>query len=632
MQDHDHLSFDDRDELINPPPAVTDFDDVVETALSRRGFLGGVMAFGAGTFVLSTTAMTNPALADGHSADRFGFQGIPADTSDTITLPDGFAWESVVHWGDPVLPGAPAFDEATLGSAQSQAQAFGDNNDGMSIFTRDGRTVLVVNNEYTNRDIIWGNRADLKPASDDDIEKGMMAHGLTVVEVRQVNGAWMVIQDSPLNRRVTPRSEMILDGAAAGHALLKTAADPTGTHSLGTWNNCGNGETPWGTYLACEENFNGYFSAADESHEVSPALKRYGVSAQDWGYGWAKVDARFDVAQNPNEPNRAGYVVELDPWNPNATPIKRTSLGRFKHENADVVVAADGTVVVYMGDDERGEYLYKFVADQKYAALGDNMDILSSGTLYVAKFDADLTGEWLELSEATTGMSKGEIAVHTRMAASAVGGTTMDRPEWVASNPVKVESYVALTNNKNRGVKPNAGGDDTSVNAANPRENNVYGQILRWEPDGEDHAAATFTWNLFALAGNPEVHGGTPNAGSDNIHAGNMFNSPDGLSFDQNGMLWIQTDGKYSNEGDFAGMGNNQMLVGDTATGEIRRFMVGPNEAEITGLAWSPDRRTVFVGIQHPGEDGNSHFPGGGTSVPRSGVIAVSRVDGGLIG
>ena len=207
----------------------------------------------------------------------------------------------------------------------------------------------------------------------------------------------------------------------------------------------------------------------------------------------------------------------------------------------------------------------------------------------------------------------------------------MDRPEWVAANPAKAELYVALTNNKNRGVKPNAGGDDTSVNAVNPREANNYGQIARWMPDNGDHTADGFGWDLFALAGNPDVHSDAY-AGSDNINAGNMFNAPDGMSFDSTGLLWIQTDGKYSNAGDFAGMGNNQMLAGDTATGEIRRFLVGPNECEVTGMTWAPDRRTMFVGIQHPGEDGNSHFPSGGNSVPRSGVFAVRRSDGGLIG
>ncbi len=627
--DRDDLSFDDIDELISPRAEETDFDRVVDTALSRRGFLGGVMTFGLGTFLVGTTALTREAVAEG---DRFGFAQVPANTDDTITLPEGFEWEPVIAWGDPILTDAPAFDEATRGTAASQATAFGDNNDGMSIFTKDGRSVMAVNNEYTNRKIMWGNNEDGKPASDDDIEKGMMAHGVSVFEVaRDSAGNWQVVIDSDLNRRITPQTEMDLTGPAAGHDLLKTAADPLGMKSKGTWNNCGNGETPWGTYLTCEENFNGYFSAADEAHEVSAELKRYGISAKDWGYGWAKVDDRFDVSQNPNEPNRAGYVVEIDPFEPTSTPKKHTALGRFKHENAAVVLAPSGHAVVYLGDDERGEFLYKFVSHGTYSATGDNSDLLESGDLFVAKFHDDMRGEWLALTPETTGMSDAEIRIHTRQAASKVGATTMDRPEWVAVNPTKAEAYVALTNNKNRGKKPNAGGDDTSANGPNPRDDNRYGQIARWMPDNDDHAATGFSWNLFALAGNPDVHDDAY-AGSANINAGNMFNSPDGMAFDDTGLLWIQTDGKYSNEGNFAGMGNNQMLAGDTVTGEIRRFLVGPKECEVTGLCWSPDRRTMFVGIQHPGEKGNSHFPGGGTSVPRSGVFAIRRTDGGLIG
>ncbi|MGH1577254.1 PhoX family protein [Planktotalea sp.] len=625
---HDEISFDDYDETINPAPETTEFDAVVETALSRRGFLGGVMSFGVGTFVLGTTALSTPASA---SADRFGFDQVAANTLDTITVPEGFEWKPVALWGDPLWSDVPAFDEATRGTAASQARAFGDNNDGMSVFNMHGKTLMVVNNEYTNRKLLWGNRADAKPETSDDIEKGMMAHGVSVFQVTPVDGDWQIMQDSDLNRRITPRTEMDLTGPAAGHDLLKTAADPTGTKTLGTWNNCGNGETPWGTYLACEENFNGYFSAEDESHEVSAELKRYGVSSKDWGYGWAQVDERFDVSKNPNEPNRAGYVVEIDPFDPTSTPKKRTALGRFKHENAEVVIAANGKVVVYMGDDERGEFLYRFVSNGIYTATGSTEGLLDDGVLSVAKFNDDMTGEWLELTPETTGMTEAEICIHTRMAASKVGATTMDRPEWVAANPAKVEAYVALTNNKNRGKKPNAGGDDTSANAVNPRVGNNYGQIARWVPDAADHTAKGFIWDLYALAGNPDVHSDAY-AGSENINAGNMFNSPDGLMFDDNGLLWIQTDGKYSNEGDFAGMGNNQMLVGDTVTGEIRRFMVGPKECEVTGMCWSPDRRTMFVGIQHPGEKSGSHFPHGGETLPRSGVFAISRTDGAVIG
>ncbi|OWU83292.1 transcriptional initiation protein Tat [Oceanicola sp. 22II-s10i] len=616
------LSFDAYDEAISPRPETTEFDRVVDSALSRRGFLG-VMTFGLGAFLSGTSALGRAAQA---ATDRFGFTQIAASTADTITLPEGFEWKPVVLWGDPLFADAPAFDPETRGTAATQARAFGDNNDGMSIFYRDGRHVMAVNNEYTNVATLW--RAP-EAATDDDVEKGMMAHGVSVFEVRETGTGWEIVKDSPLNRRITPRTEMELTGPAAGHDLLKTEADPTGTRTLGTWNNCGNGETPWGTYLTCEENFNGYFSAADEAHEVPAELKRYGVSAKDWGYGWARVDPRFDVAQNPNEPNRAGYVVEIDPFDPEAMPKKRTALGRFKHENAACTIAANGRVVVYLGDDERGEFLYRFVSDGVFSATGDNGDLLDAGTLYVAKFSDEMTGEWVPLTPEATGMTAPEIAIHTRQAGSAVGATTMDRPEWVAVNPARVEAFVALTNNKNRGVKPNAGGDETPVNGPNPREKNDYGQILRIVPDAEDHSADSFTWSLFALAGNPEVHQDAY-AGSDNVNAGNMFNSPDGMSFDSTGLLWIQTDGNYSNEGDFAGHGNNQMLAGDTATGEIRRFLVGPRECEVTGMCFSPDKRTMFVGIQHPGEDGGSTFPNGG--VPRSGVFAVTRTDGGLIG
>ncbi len=502
----------------------------------------------------------------------------------------------------------------------------------MEIYELDGKTLFVVNNEYTNREIIWGNREEGKFADADDVKKGMMAHGVTVMELASQDGKWSIVKDSPFNRRITPETEMEITGPAKGHDLLKTAADETGEVSLGTWNNCGSGSTPWGTYLACEENFNGYFSAADEAHEVAPELKRYGISSKDWGYGWATVDERFDVSKHPNEVNRAGYVVEINPFDPNSKPRKLTALGRFKHENAEVVIAANGHVVVYMGDDERGEFLYRYVSRGKYSLNGDNSKLLEEGRLYVAKFSDDLRGEWIELTPASTGMaSQAEICIHTRQAGSAVGATTMDRPEWVAANPKKVEAYVALTNNRNRGVKPNAGGDEQPVNGPNPRAGNNYGQIVRWVPDNDDHSANGFSWSIFALAGNPLVHSDA-NAGSSNINSGNLFNSPDGLRFDSNGFLWIQTDGNYSNKDNFEGMGNNQMLVGDTQTGAIERFLVGPNECEITGITWSGDRRTAFIGVQHPGEEGGSHWPGGGDSVPRSAIVAVRRDDGGIIG
>jgi len=624
------LSFDEFDERRNPPPAETDFSRIAESLVSRRSFLGGSVAFGASAFVMGTTALTPaPAFA---ATSRLAFKQVAANTLDTVTVPDGYSWHIVARWGDAMWSDSVAFDDQTRGTGASQERSFGDNNDGMALFTDGTRNILAVNNEYTNLEIIHGNRASNGPETEDDVRKSKAAHGVSVVEIEQKDGQWGIVVDSTYNRRITADTPMEITGPARGHDLLKTAADPSGTHSLGTMNNCGNGRTPWGTYLTCEENFNGYFASSDANYAPSAALKRYGVGNEDWGYGWSKYDERFDISKNPNEPNRLGYIVEIDPMDPTSTPKKRTALGRIKHENADVVLAADGRVVVYMGDDERGEYLYKFVSDGKYSAGRNNADLLDAGTIYVAKFNDDGKGEWIALTPATTGMaSQAEICIHTRMAASAVGATTMDRPEWVASNPTRVEGYCALTNNKNRGVKPNAGGDATPVNGPNPREKNLFGQVVRWRPADGDHAADSFDWDLFVTAGNPAVHTG-PEAGSPNVNADNMFNSPDGLGFDTTGLLWIQTDGNYKNKDGFAGQGNNQMLVGDPDTGEIKRFLVGPKECEITGITWSADRKTLFVGIQHPGEKGGSHFPGGGSSVPRSVVIGITRDDNELIG
>jgi secreted PhoX family phosphatase len=627
-KNEDELSFDEFDEMINPPPKETDFDRIVELALSRRDVLKGVMAFGSIAALGSTVLPKTTQAAD----TRFAFDAIATSTEDTITLPPGYSSQVLVRWGDPMWSDGEAFDHATRGTAASQTKAFGDNNDGMEVYAHGDKMVLIVNNEYTNKKIIWGNRPEGKGESDDDFLKGMMAHGLSVVEIEEKDGKWQMVVDSPYNRHITPDVEMDITGPAAGHDLMKTAKDPAGMVAQGTFNNCGNGSTPWGTYLACEENFNGYFATADKEHPVSPEMKRYGLSPKGRGYGWENVDDRFDLAKENNEYNRHGYVTEVDATDPNSRPKKRTALGRFKHENAEVVVNGDGRIVVYMGDDERGEFLYRYVSDGVYAPGGETDSLLEEGKLYAAKFSDDGTGKWMELSPETTGMaSQAEVCIHTRMAGSKVGATTMDRPEWVSANPKAAEVYCCLTNNKNRGVKPNAGGDETPVDGPNPREANKYGQIVRWRPDGADHTSDSFSWDLFVLAGNPTVHS-DDRAGSANITPDNMFNSPDGLKFDSNGLLWIQTDGNYTNEKDFAGQGNNQMLAADSATGKIRRFLVGPKQAEITGLTWSPDRRTMFVGVQHPGERGEGNWPEGGDATPRSAIIAVTRDDGGLVG
>ncbi|MFN3208563.1 MAG: PhoX family protein [Roseovarius sp.] len=626
------LSADDWDEMMNPRPAENDFDRVVEAAISRRGFLGGVLAFGSGAAAMGTAGtLVSTTSAEAQAASRFAFTPIVIQTDSTVHVPEGYRWDVLVRWGDPIFPDAPEFDHETGGEADSADRVFGENTDGMESFQVGNHQLLAINHEYTNREVNLPHTQDGSPAGIEDVRKLQKLQGVAVIEVAEEQEGWRVVKDSPFNRRITHLTPMAIAGPAAGHDLMKTGADQTGTQSLGTFNNCGSGQTPWGTYLTCEENFNGYFGAKgpiDTNEDVTAGYDRYGIGAEGWGYDYHKWDERFDVSVNPNEPHRAGWVVEIDPADPESTPVKHTGLGRFKHENAEVVLAADGRVVVYMGDDERGEFLYRFVSNGTYTSGGSTDGLLDDGTLYAAKFNDDQTGEWLALTPETTGMqSLAEILIFARRAGSAVGATTMDRPEWIASNPHAVEAYCCLTNNKNRGVRPNAGGDETPVNGPNPRETNNYGQIVRWRPANDDHASEGFAWDLYVMAGNPEVYNNTY-GGSENISAGNMFNAPDGMVFDSAGLIWIQTDGDDSNEGEFAGMGNNQMLAGDPVTGEIARFLTGPKGSEVTGLTWSTDRRTMFVGIQHP----DAPFPDGEGKLPRSLIITVLRDDGARVG
>ena len=640
-----NLSPDEWDELNFPRPEVQEFDRVVERAISRRGFLGGTLAFGSGAAVMGTSFLKGgTALAQGTS--RFPFEAIPIQTDGTVHVPEGYSWDVLVRWGDPLFSDAPAFDPETGIPTEGSDRVFGENTDGMELFDVGGRQVLAVNSEYTNNDInLVGvavenaaeQEGDPMPASAEDVLRLQNFQGVTVMEIEEGADGWQVVVDSDLNRRITHNTPMMLDGPAAGHALLQTAADPSGTRSLGTMNNCGSGRTPWGTYLTCEENFNGYFGATDglpEDEQLAAGYERYGIGAEGWGYNYHVFDSRFDVSENPNEPHRVGYIVEIDPSDASSTPVKHTALGRFKHENAATALAADGRLVVYMGDDERGEFMYKWVSRDAYEEGGDTSTLLVEGQLHAAVYDDDMTGRWVALTPEATGMDAAEIAIFTRTAASAVGATTMDRPEWVAVNPTAAEAYCCLTNNSRRGtteddgsIRANAGGDPMAVNGPNPREANDYGQIVRLRPDAEDHGAEGFAWDLYVMAGNP-VAADAPYDGSENVNEGNLFNSPDGMMVDSTGLLWIQTDGDDSNEGDFEGMGNNQMLAGDPETGEIRRFLTGPNGSEVTGLTWSSDRRTMFVGIQHPG----APFPDGEGSLPRSAVIAVRRDDGALVG
>ncbi|MCA0043576.1 PhoX family protein [Celeribacter litoreus] len=627
MKDQDivDLSWDEFDELRDPRASTNDFDAVVERAISRRGFLGGALAFGSGALAMGAGLMssTTAARADGHMG--FAFKPIDIATDHDIHVPDGYKWKVLVRWGDALFSDAAnAYSPETGVDVSMSDRVFGENTDGMETFVDGDKTVLAINSEYVNPKINLPAASEGKPQSADEVMMLKNMQGVTVMEVADTGNGFEVVVDSPYNRRITHETVMTMDGPAAGSDLVKTNADPEGMSPKGTMNNCGSGKTLWGTYLTCEENFNGYFGATG-AYEERADFKRYGIGGEG-RYAYEKFDTRYDLSKEPNEPYRHGWVTEINPLDPSSTPIKHTALGRFKHENAEMVQANDGRVVVYMGDDERGEFMYKFVSNGTWTEGGSTEGLLSDGTLYVAKFNDDMTGAWLPLTPETTGMSIEEILVFSRIAGSKVGATTMDRPEWIAANPLKCEAYCALTNNKNRGIKTNAGGDETPVGGPNPREANKYGQIVRWTPTGEDHGSETFAWDLYVMAGNPNVHDNAY-GGSDNVTAGNMFNSPDGMAFSSDGYLWIQTDGDDSNEGDFAGQGNNQMLVGNTETGEIARFLTAPNGAEVTGLCWSADKKVAFVGIQHPG----GAWPDG-AGKPRSAVISVWREDGATIG
>ena len=611
-----------------------EFDQVLDKGVSRRDVIKYGTAAGAAGFL---GGVSNLAMAVSQATTLMTFNNIAISTDDTVSLPEGYTYDRLVSWGDPILKGASSF--ATTNSSSDQIGQFGDNTDGMSLFhlkNADGsldenRAVMAVNSEYINKKFMHTHKGE--SMTDDDVLKEIVAHGVNVFEVnKNSQGQWAVNQNSKYNRRLHGNAnEFVMTGPVTGHDLLKTAADKTGRKIVGTFNNCGNGETPWGTYLTCEENFNGYFGAP-EGTAFTKEQKAYGLSETGFNYNWWPSQERFDLSKNPNEAHRFGWIVEIDPMDPSSKAMKRSALGRFKHENAAMTINADGHAVVYMGDDERGEFIYKFVSRDKFKE-GDrkhNMTLLENGTLYAAKFHDNGAGEWIELTHGKNGLTKANgfedqayVLVYARIAARFVGATTMDRPEWVACHPSSPMVFCTLTNNKYRGVK-----DDQPINAANPTEKNPYGHIIRWVPENRDHTSNRFGWDLFAVAGNPALHSGQK-GGSDNVTTENMFNAPDGLAFDKSGRMWIQTDGNYKNEGDFAGHGNNQMLCADPVTGHIRRFMVGPRKCEITGISFSNDQRYMFVGIQHPGDSFPSADKDG---VPRSTVIVVRREDGGIVG
>lgn len=650
-----HIEHIDSEDLPTNTSNNEHFQAVVNRVVSRRGFLKTGSGLAAAGFLAGPLAgCANFAKSSG---PLMGFESIAASNADTITIAKGYTATPFVPWGTPLYSAGAGSAWKGDGSerAADQARQVGDNHDGMHFFPIDGKSssegLLVMNHEYTT--VIKGGNYitlfGLPPSPADTLErvnKAMQAWGGSVIHIRKdASGKWAVVLDSKYNRRITADTPMVLSGPAAGHDLLKTKADPSGKQVLGMLNNCGNGFTPWGTYLTCEENFNNNFGTTLEPKvdTRTPAQKRYGITAGQSEYGWETRHDRFDYKKEPNESNRFGWIVEIDPFAPESAPVKRTALGRFKHESAAWNFTADKRVVIYMGDDQANDYVYKFVSDKAYVEgnKAANQGLLDSGKLYVARFNDGNTkgdfmgnGEWLLLDKEvnpvlkadTTFPDQASVLIHARLAADKLGATKMDRPEWVSVHPGTGEVYGSMTNNTSRTVT-----DD-----ANPRAKNAYGQIVRWREAGGNAAATTFEWDIFVMAGNPtvEANKGNLNAGSANINAVNTFNSPDGLAFDRFGRLWIQTDGKYSNSGAFAGQGNNSLLCADPVTKEIRRFMVGPKECEVTGFAFSPDGKTMFVNIQHPGEGGKggSNWPDGGKAMPRSATVIITKNDGGVIG
>jgi secreted PhoX family phosphatase len=654
------------------------FQQVLDRRFSRRSFVGSGLAAAAGLTLGTSSALLDavPLSARGRGSSRnlLEFKGVPVSTADSVIVPEGYTAEVLIAWGDPVGDG-PEFEPDASNSADDQAQQWGMHNDGLVYFSIDGSRhgLLAQNNEYADEGLLFPD--GVANWNEEKTNKALNAHGVSIVEIKRgdhprrprwrnkgskKHSDWHVVQNSKYARRITGQTPMLIGGPAAGDDRLKTVDDPTGRRVLGTLNNCAMGFTPWGTYLTCEENFNGFFFRTTTPTDSRTTLeKRYGITPSNGGFRWHTTHPRFNADTYLNESNRFGWVVEIDPFDPHSIPVKRTALGRLKHEGAWVQETKDGKVVVYMGDDERNEYIYRYVSNLPWrVARRRGRNPLNDGILYVAKFHDDGTGEWLPLTPenpALVGWALNDILINTRGAADAAGATMMDRPEWIDTFPESLTAIATLTNNNRRGSTPpssnnpdgttTAGAARPPVDAINARAINVYGHIITWSYT-RDFSQPTFTWDVFALCGDPSVasHGSTIN--------GDKFGSPDGIYVAPSGRLWIQTDVSTAslNTGDYTGFGNNQMLCADPETREVRRFITGPKQCELTGVFVTPDEKTMFVGIQHPGEPPDlpsssdtrndpanpkvySSWPDGDAGGrPRSACVVITKDDGGEIG
>lgn len=652
--------FEPGDELPSNTSTNPTFYDVIDQAMaSRRGFMAGglaVMATGLFGNVLGGKA------AMASSSALMGFKPVPVSMDDTVVVPEGYKWQVLGASGEPILGNMPAFGPANSGN--DQEHQIGQHHDGMHFFPIDGSSengLMVLNHEYAEpRQLHAGKYAGMAMKThdvlitdgkrdDDEVRKEIAAHGVSVYRTRKGANGWEIVADAQ-NRRITGATHMEIMGPVRGSAHVHTKYSPDGHATRGTLNNCAHGVTPWNTYLSAEENWAGYFiNTAEQPREH----KRYGVRDKERSrYGWelaasgADEFVRFNATPTAasatedyrNEPNTFGWIIEFDPMDPASVPVKRTSLGRFAHEGVVFAKSEAGKpIVCYSGDDARFEYIYKFVSAANYEPGVTKGEILDEGTLFAARFNADGTGEWLALAPGQNGLTPengfadlADILVNTRAAADKAGATKMDRPEWGAVDPVTGEVYFSLTNNTRRNL--------TQVDAANPRAENAFGAIIRWEEGADD----IFIWDMFVLAGTKTQSKTFANAA---LSDESIFACPDGLWFDDAARLWIQTDmgdigPDYS--GALKPFGMNAMLCADPRTGEIRRFFTGPWGQEVTGVVTTPDGKTMFVNVQHPGAhasdaqyaagDYGSRFPDGAGKPARSATIVITREDGGVIG
>lgn len=610
------------------------FSRVLQRRLSRRTLLRRTAA-ATPLLVLGVSGLSCERQKPAPFPRGLQFQPINLSSEDTIIVPPGYSAQVLIRWGDPLYSDVPPLDIANH-TPEQQARQFGYDCDFVAYFPlskKNDRGLLAVNHEHTLGDLMFPGYDRKQPApTRRQVDIELAALGVSVVEVeRQANGEWRYIVDSRYNRRITVETEMAITGPAAGHDWMKTSYDLWGTRVRGTLNNCGGGKTPWGTYLTCEEIINDYFAHLNRLPGSDPRTavhRRYDISREASVRRWEDFHPRFDVSREPNEPFRFGWIVEIDPFNPASLPRKRTALGRFKHECAAVAVSPDKRVVVYSGDDEAFEYIYKFISAGRFNAnrREANFNLLDEGTLYVAKFSDDGSGEWLPLvfgqgplTPQNGFRSQGDVLINARRAADHLGATKMDRPEDIERNPQNGKIYCVMTNNPWR--QPH------EVGKANPRANNRHGHIIELTEDGNDPAALRFRWEVFLLCGDPNAEADGAFFGGFDPKRVSPISSPDNITFDGAGNLWIATDGQpltfKKNDGLFV------VPVEGSERGFLRQFLSAPRGAEVCGPEFTPDFTTLFCAIQHPGEGSTLERPTStwpdGTAPPRPSVIAIVK-------